>query len=284
MQKSAAESERIDAVAFLRHTKFPQGGPVLLSLLKPEEPIALQLAALHTLARFSDASVGPELITRFQTFTPRLRAETLDLLITRPDRSVTLLDAIQSGRIRASELSATQIRALRAHSDSRVQKMAVLALGQPAATSREQVIREFQPSLDLKSDSARGKAVYLERCASCHRSGKDGFQVGPDLVSVKTAGKEKLLISILDPNREVAPQYLAYRIESTEGDSLVGLIGAENAASVALVQANGKTDSLPRSTIKRIESQGQSLMPEGLEMGLSVQQMADLLEYINTAR
>ena len=149
---------------------------------------------------------------------------------------------------------------------------------------REQVIDSFRLALDLKGDAARGRTVYLERCASCHRSGKDGFQAGPDLVSVKNSGKEKLLINILDPSREVPPQYLAYSIETKEGETLSGIISAETGANVTLLQPNGKSTPLPRSTIKRLESQRQSLMPEGLEAGLSAQQMADLLEYISTAR
>ena len=124
------------------------------------------------------------------------------------------------------------------------------------------------------------KTIYLERCASCHRSGNEGFQVGPDVVSVKNSGKEKLLISILDPNREVAPQYLAYSVETKDGETLLGIVGSETGASLILLQPNGKSTPLPRSSIKAIESQRQSLMPEGLEIGLSRQQMADLLEFI----
>jgi len=37
---------------------------------------------------------------------------------------------------------------------------------------------------------------------------------------------------------------------------------------------------VPRANIVRMESTGKSLMPEGLEAGLSAQEMADLLEFI----
>ena len=130
-------------------------------------------------------------------------------------------------------------------------------------------------------DAAHGKTIYESAgCATCHRSGRDGFQIGPDLVSVKNSGKEKLLISILDPNREVAPQYLAYSVETKDGETLLGIVGSESGNSLTLLQSNGKSTPLPRSSIKTIESQRQSLMPEGLEIGLSPQQMADLLEFI----
>ena len=115
---------------------------------------------------------------------------------------------------------------------------------------------------------------------SCHRAGSEGHLLGPDLNTVKAAGKEKLLESILDPNREVLPQYVAQMIETKAGDSLVGLIAYENAAAITLREAFGKESVVPRTTIQKIQSQKQSIMPEGLEAGMTPQDMADLLEFI----
>jgi putative heme-binding domain-containing protein len=44
--------------------------------------------------------------------------------------------------------------------------------------------------------------------------------------------------------------------------------------------AGGSETVIPRAGIASMESQGRSLMPEGLEEGLSAQDMADLLEFI----
>jgi len=38
-----------------------------------------------------------------------------------------------------------------------------------------------------------------------------------------------------------------------------------------------------RSNIRKMQSQGQSLMPEGVEVGWTPQDLADLIEYIETA-
>jgi putative heme-binding domain-containing protein len=136
------------------------------------------------------------------------------------------------------------------------------------------------PALRLAGDKVNGQKIYLERCASCHRLGNAGHALGPDLATVKTAGKEKLLVNILDPNREVAPNYLAYLVETKDGQSLVGLIANETATSLTLRQAFGQESVLLRSNLQRFESQKLSLMPEGLDAGLSPQGMADLLEFI----
>ena len=128
-----------------------------------------------------------------------------------------------------------------------------------------------------------GKKIYEERCISCHRLGREGYALGPDLITVKNTGKEKLLVNIVDPNREVRPEYVSYVIETKDDQSLIGLITSETTTSVTLRQAYGKEDAVNRSSILKMQSQGQSLMPEGLEVGLASQDMADLIEYIETA-
>lgn len=117
---------------------------------------------------------------------------------------------------------------------------------------------------------------------SCHRLGGEGFVLGPDLVSVRNAGKEKLLISILDPSREALPQYLAYEIETKDEESLLGVLINETTTSVTRRQAYGKETVVPRTNIATLRSRGQSIMPEEPEAGLEPQHLADLLEFIGT--
>jgi putative heme-binding domain-containing protein len=92
-----------------------------------------------------------------------------------------------------------------------------------------------------------------------------------------------MLVNILDPNREVAPQYLAFEVETKDGESQVGIIANETTASLTMRQAFGKDTVIMRSDMKSRRSLGQSLMPEGLEAGVTPQDVANLLEYIVTA-
>jgi putative heme-binding domain-containing protein len=105
------------------------------------------------------------------------------------------------------------------------------------------------------------------------------------MVTVKTSGKRRILDSILHPNREVQPQYMAYEIlTSGDDEGLVGLIQDETATSLRLLQSGGVMHDIPRSRLVRMVPAGTSLMPEGLVSDLSVQQMADLLEYLVRVR
>ena len=88
------------------------------------------------------------------------------------------------------------------------------------------------------------------------------------------------MIHILDPNREVAPPFVAYSIVTADGRALSGIIAAESDASVTLRRAEGVEETVLRNQIERLESSGLSLMPEGLEKDLTIEDMAHLIALI----
>mgnify|MGYP000464520217 CR=1 FL=1 len=93
--------------------------------------------------------------------------------------------------------------------------------------SRESVIAKFQPALTTKGDAARGQIVFTQRCMACHRAGTLGLLVGPDLVTVKTKGREGIFTAILEPNKEIAAQFIAYIVNTKDGQTLTGIPGIE---------------------------------------------------------
>ena len=274
---------RAEAVQLLGLTSYAESGAALLALLGGNEPTALQSTALATLARFTEPSLGGELTKRWSGFSARLKSEALTVLLARPDRAAVAMAALENGTIKPTELSAAQTQSLLNHGDATLRARAIKLIGKPAA-SRDSVVKAFLPALQLRGDAAKGKVIHTERCASCHRAGKEGFALGPDLVTVKNTGAEKLLVNILDPNREVAPQFLAFSVETKDDESLVALIVNETTTHVTLRMASGIEKTLPRVSIRGMKSSGQSLMPEGLEQNLTPQGMADLLEFISALK
>jgi len=277
------EAQRVAAIQLLAHVPYGECGRLLLGGLAQDKPPAVQLAALSTLARFNEPHLGAELTGRWNALTPRLRAEAIPVLLARPDRAIALLRAIEAGAIRAGALDSTQTKFLRDYRDASVRRLAARVLAAPSAGTRLEAVRGFLPALNLKGDAPAGKKIYEERCISCHRLGGEGFALGPDLITVKSAGKEKLLANIIDPNAEVRPEFTGYTIETRDDESLLGLVVNETGGSVTLLQAYGKETVIPRANITSMKSQGQSVMPENLEASLTPQGMADLLEYISTA-
>ena len=145
---------------------------------------------------------------------------------------------------------------------------------------RDELIEQYREALTMEGDANRGSEVFRRVCANCHRVGEVGHEVGPSLASFRNRGPEALLLNVLDPNREINPQFLAYGAETTDGRQVVGMIGGETASSVTLKMAEGKVETLRRAELETLSSTGVSLMPEGLEKDVDVQAMADLLAFL----
>jgi putative heme-binding domain-containing protein len=278
---AADEAARFEAVGLLGTTSFVESGEELILLLGARQPQTVQSAVIAALGRFPEPDAAAAIAKRFRQLSPRLRSEAVGILLKRPQRALALLNGIHNGELSPSDLTPIQANFLRHHKDARVRELADRLLG-PAPAGRQEVVKAFQSALQLNGDAQRGKGVYEQRCISCHRLAGEGFAVGPDLTTVRAGGKEKMLVNILDPNREVAPNFLTYVVETKEGDSITGIIINETGGSLTVRQAFAKDTTVLRSELKKIEGQKLSLMPEGLEAGLQPQDLADLLEFVST--
>jgi putative heme-binding domain-containing protein len=136
--------------------------------------------------------------------------------------------------------------------------------------------------LELTGDAQRGREMFQKSCASCHKLDGAGVAIGPDLRAVLDRGAETLLLNILDPNREIRPNFLTYLVVTTDGRALTGMISEETPNNITIRQADGTTVSVSRTDIAEMESTGLSYMPEGLENNFDQRAMADLLAYLTS--
>jgi len=161
-----------------------------------------------------------------------------------------------------------------------VKELASKLFSDAAPSPRKEVVAKYQAALSMNGDAARGRKVFETVCATCHRAGDLGKDVGPNLATIRQWNPEQVLINILDPNREVAPNFVAYTVETKEGRTLDGIITDESAASLTLKRAEGVTETVLRRDIAQLSGSGLSLMPEGLEAAVRVEQMADLIAFL----
>jgi putative heme-binding domain-containing protein len=110
-----------------------------------------------------------------------------------------------------------------------------------------------------------------------------GFIVGPDLAALANKSPEYLLISILDPSKEVDSRYIEYVATTKAGRTFTGILASETATSITLKGQEGKEQSLLRADLDELQSTGKSLMPEGLEKDLTKQDLADVIAYLSQA-
>jgi putative heme-binding domain-containing protein len=208
-----------------------------------------------------------------------VRSEVVQALLARPRWAGAVLDAIEKHRLTAGDVPPARKALLLRHPDPAVRSRAAALLG-AAAGSRKDVIARYQKALDLPADPPRGRLVFGRFCGNCHRLGGEGHDVGPDLEAVRHHAPSQVLTSILDPNREVSPNYLEYLVTTRDGRTTSGVIVAETVTGVTLRRAGGAQETVLRRDIEEMAGTNRSLMPEGLEQSVSVQDMADLLAFL----
>jgi putative membrane-bound dehydrogenase-like protein len=149
-----------------------------------------------------------------------------------------------------------------------------------SATSRREPLEAFRAAVALSGDAEKGRAIYDARCALCHRLGRRGAAVGPDLDAARIGGREKTLGNILEPSRELTAGYPLAVVQTAGGATLSGIAANDVPAGVVLRLPGGIERVVRRSQIARIDRPQRSLMPDGLESGLTPQDMANLLEFL----
>ena len=270
-------TNRVDAMEILEYMESKEAGDVLVACLAEVHEEIVQIAAIRFLEPNHSSAVTNALISNWPSYGPKAKEAALEALLAREDRALALLE---SGAVKPTEFSASQVQALLKHKSPKVAVVAKTTLASVIPPSREEVTAKFKPAIAMKGDATKGQAQYLARCVACHRAGTMGLQVGPDLNTVKTKGREALLTAILEPHKEVASQFIAYTVTTKDGQTITGIITSDNASSMTLKMMGGMEKTLQRSEVKGSSSSAQSLMPEGLETGMSVTDMADLLSFI----
>ncbi|MDB5306629.1 MAG: Neutral/alkaline non-lysosomal ceramidase [Gemmataceae bacterium] len=282
--EAAAAADRVAAAQLLGMGPFELAGPALAAALTPSAPGDVQLAAVRNLANHPDPGVSELLLGKWAGFGPAVRREALEALLARPERVLALLEAIEKKRVTASELDPGRVKLLKTHPTAAIRAKAEGVLKLTVNADRAKVIAEYGAALDLKGDVGKGKTVFRNTCAACHKLDGFGHDVGPNLLAaLPNKSGEDLLAAVFDPNREVDPRYMNYQAATADGRILTGVVATETPTSVTLRRADGAEDTILRGNLESLRSTNLSLMPEGMEKQLSKQDLADLFAYLKVA-
>lgn len=272
---------RVLAVQVLGHARPQAAGSIAVDLLKPAVPPAVQTAAARSLGSIADKDLASRALEQWSLYTVATRREVLASLLQTPHLAPVVLDAMEQGRLAVAELDAVARETLLRSSDPAIQQRAQALLKPESSVDRQLVIRKYEAALALHGERSRGAQLFVKHCLACHQFRSQGQPVGPDLSGVASRPKERLLADLFDPSKEISPDYLSYTLVKTNGQVLVGLLVEETTTTVKLRGAGGKEDAVLRGEIEELRATGKSLMPEELEQVLSLQDVADLLAFLN---
>lgn len=284
LNSKLAVKSRVDAIDTLSIGKFENTKEVFEELLSVQQPLQVRQAAIAKLGLVNDQSVAGLLIEAWPGLSPQLRMSAVETLFSRKAWLLTMLASIKDGDVNAGDISPERVQLLKKNSDEKIRKLAESLFHNQRLTGRSDIVKAYQESLKLKGNPTNGKKVFKKSCSACHRLENVGVQLGADLKAIKDRGTAAVLLNILDPNREVKPQYVTYLLVTTQGRTITGLIKSENANSITIARADGTSDTVLRIDIDELISSKLSFMPEGLEKQINKQEMADLLAYLNAAK
>jgi putative heme-binding domain-containing protein len=144
----------------------------------------------------------------------------------------------------------------------------------------------FPPMIELMKrhgDATRGKKVFnndIASCAKCHAFAGAGGDVGPDLATARTKlGREGIFDSILNPSAVIAAGYEPWLFETKDGEIYSGFIVSDG-DTVTLKEPSGGKRNIPSNQIVSRQQQKLSLMPDNISLGLTPQELVDLVEYL----
>lgn len=277
-------SQRLRAIDLLKHAPFSQAESLLPALLSPQQPQEIRLAAVLLAGAFAEPPASQLLLDAWAGLTPTIRAEAVEVLLRRPAGTALLLEAIEAKKMSAGVIPISRRNLLLRHRDEAIRARAAAIFGAEAASPRGEIVARYRTSLSGQGDAEAGFAVYRRECAACHRAAGEGHDVGPALTTIRHWAPDEILSHILDPNREVSPEWTDYIVVLSDGRVLTGLLASDTDAGLTLRRSQGVEETVPRSQIAEIAGTGKSLMPEGLEKNISVEEMNDLIVFLREGK
>jgi len=263
--------------------KIKSDTDLVLQCLDPRNPTELQLAAIESLSSIKGNDTPKILLERWNQSLPSVRDEIVKTLLGKRSWTLNLLSVASQRPEIAKSLTIAQRNLLTRSRDAEIGQAANAVFSQYPNSSRQAVVERFLPALDLPGDPFTGRGLFANLCANCHQMDGLGVDVGPRISALSDKSPESFLVSILDPNRAVESKYRQFIATTHDDKSAVGILTDESSHSITLTTIGGVQQTLSRKNLKSLESGALSLMPDGLESGLSLQQMADLLAFLSAS-
>ncbi|MEE2614074.1 MAG: PVC-type heme-binding CxxCH protein [Verrucomicrobiota bacterium] len=254
----------------------------LSSFIKSTQDNDIQITAVNELANMKDPKLPTSLVSYWPYFLPSVRPQLINIFVYNSRFRDAFLTALESKEITLGEanLDLEHRRELRKYSGTKIGKRAKKLFGDEDYSNRNAEVDKWLPLLPKKGNASKGSDTFKALCSNCHRSHKEGYELGPDLEGLNHRSVEDLASNIIDPNMAINPKYASYSVITNSDDSFVGILSNQSANSITISMPLGITKNINRKDIKELKSIRTSLMPMGLEKTMTPSNLRDVIEYI----
>ena len=197
---------------------------------------------------FDDQSIATALLAAYPRQTESWRVQARQVLLSRGGWARAFLAAVDANRISAANVTLEELNRFAALRSADLAALGQQALGsdargQPERTSSPRFAVSTTTLRAGPGDLDRGRRLFRDRCATCHRLFGEGETIGPDLSYANRHDRDFLLISLVDPSGVVRKEYQAYQMALSDGRVLSGLVVEQTAEAITLARREGYTIS-----------------------------------------
>jgi putative heme-binding domain-containing protein len=290
-QLTEAKTSRADKsklIAAIAEKRLKEAVPVLSELLRTEQNPQRTLELIGALQRFTTTRIASLLIDRLSDWNATLRTAAVSALSGRLEWAQLLLDAVDLGTVKPAWVTINNLLAIREFGCDHCNDLITRHWGKLRRSSAEkenEIKRVRQVLKKTGGNQQRGEELFKLMCSTCHRLGRVGRQIGPNLTGYERDNLDFIIPAIADPSLAIREEYTTFNVATSDGQTLTGFLIGNDALSVTVMDLSGSKHVIPRSEILNLGASATSLMPEGLLSALDDVQLRDLFAYfINAAR
>ncbi len=288
-----SSSVRFAAIEALARVGKREGRRAIESLAERGPSTEVQAMALAAMVDLEARAAAPRIVGWLARLKPDQAADAqivLARILERREGPALLTSALKKGTANLpADLAKLCIRQVRA--SGRDDPALIAALGKAgrldSATRTLTGPETTRLLTDVASagDPTRGEAIFRRKdlsCLKCHAIAGAGGQVGPSLESIgASAQPDYLLVSLLEPNKQVKENYQTIVVVTDDGRVYNGIKLRQTDSELVLRNAEDHEVSIP---LKSIEEQGVlpvSIMPAGLVDSLTRAELVNLIRFLS---
>lgn len=252
-----------------------------LAGLSLSDDATVRRAAVRTLALGTGAAGRLKLLAQIAADRSReeqLRADAVFGLRTSPDHKEQLTNYAKTGSGAVRQAAVNAIKGAVGSPDP----------SRPAPQDTDKWTQLVEAA-GAEADINAGWRIFFGygKCSTCHMLQGRGSTFGPDLTSIaKRMPRRRLIQSILEPSREIAPRYVPWIIESKSGKTFTGIgLNRPGGEREIFVSTDGKVNEILSAEIEARHPSRISIMPAGFEKTLGPAELRNLIGLLEaTAR
>lgn len=304
-QRAASPTLSADArkqsIVALGFVKLPEAAKAMIELSKfPDSTIAKQATYWVNFRRGNDWAnllnwdeVLPSKLSASEQKALSLRQKLMDEYTSEADKTKVAIEMAhdpEGGKVLVGlaadkKLSASLKKAIGdvifTNPDQSVRTMAADYFAKPGNDTSGESAGMLKKITALTGNQTSGLTVFKTYCATCHKHGTIGKEIGPELTKIhQKFDKNGLLDAILNPSAGLAFGYEPWLITTKTGQTYYGFLLSDGAQAMVIKDAAGQKTTIPTGKIASRKQYTTSLMPDPVALGLTEQQLADLTAFL----